>query len=338
MLAACLGDSRGEIAYHVAVDGSDENSGSKAQAFRSVTRAQEAVRKLSREKPGGSVTVIIHPGTYRLEEPLTFTPADSGTAEAPVTYRAAKTGKAILSGGMRIGGWKKKGKLWQTTIDQVQQGNLYFHHLFVNGRRARLAVMPNKFYLRTAGPIRPLGDHQKARRDQSTKQGFRFREGDFQRWNNPDDVFIELYHSWTTSLHWIKEVNLEKRIVRFTNPSHWPVSYWEKFERYRVRNCFEALDSPGEWYLDRKSGTLSYWPLPGQNMKQAEVIAPRLTDLVVFQGEPEKGRFVRHLRLVGLSFQHEDWDFDRQFVVDGQRIQPAVQIAGQGLRVRPKHP
>jgi len=326
--------AQGEIAYHVAVDGSDQNPGSEAEPFRSVNRAQETVRRVLKEKPAKAVTVIVHPGTYPLEEPLKFTPADSGTAEAPVTYRAAEGGKVILSGGIRIEGWEKDGKLWRVHIDEVQGGKLYFHQLFVNGRRARPAATPNRFYLRTAGPIEPLGDRQEARRDPSKKRGFRFREGDFEPWDNRDDVIVELYHSWTTSLHWIEDLDLQRRIVRFTNHSHWPVGYWEKFERYRIHNCFEALNSPGEWYLDRKTGTLYYWPLPGEDMEEAEVIAPRLTDLVCFEGSPAEGRFVRHLRLEGLSFQHEDWDFDRKSTVDGQahaRQQNAA-ITAFGLR------
>lgn len=306
------------VTYHVAINGSDDNSGSQAAPFASIEKAQESVRKALKSHPGEPITVVVHPGTFRLKEPLIFTPNDSGTADAPVTYRAAESGEAILSGGMPIEGWKKVGRLWQARIAEVAEGNLYFHQLFVNGRRARLAVTPNEFYLRTAGPIRALGDRMKARRDPETRQGFRFRKGDFGQWDNRDDVFIELYHSWTTSLHWIDQLDLDRRIVRFTNRSGWPVGYWETFERYRVHNYFEALDSPGEWYLDRSSGTLYYWPLAGEDMTTAEVVAPRLTDLVRVEGEPEQGRFVRHLRLVGLSFQHEDWRFDRESTVDGQ--------------------
>ena len=34
------------------------------------------------------------------------------------------------------------------------------------------------------------------------------------------------------------------------------------------------LDQPGEWYLDRQTGTLSYWPREGEDLTRAEVIAP----------------------------------------------------------------
>jgi hypothetical protein len=40
--------------------------------------------------------VWLHAGVYRLERPLQFTPADSGTLEAPVTY-AAVDGRPLES-------------------------------------------------------------------------------------------------------------------------------------------------------------------------------------------------------------------------------------------------
>ena len=329
---ACLS---ADIRYHVAVSGDDSNPGTRAEPFATIHRAQAAIRdhKESR-KLHEPVEVLVHAGTYRLQEPLTFTPADSGTADAPITYRAAEDGEVILSGGIPIAGWEKHGTLWHARIDEVERGNLYFHQLFVNGRRARLATSPNKFYLRTAGPIRSLGNRQKARRDPSTKRGFRFRDGDFARWENLDDVQIKLYRSWTSSLHWIKELDLEKGIVRFSNTCSWPVGWWETFERYRIRNYFEALDSPGEWYLDRDKGTLYYWPRPDENMRKANVVAPRLTDLLTVEGNPDEGQFVSHLHFKGLSFQHEDWDFARDSTVDGQAHakQQNAAITAFGLR------
>ncbi|MFO7903606.1 MAG: right-handed parallel beta-helix repeat-containing protein [Pirellulaceae bacterium] len=307
-----------EVTYHVSVQGNDRAAGTAEEPFRSLGRAQRAVRTRLKQKTDEPVTVLVHEGTYWLDQPLTFTPADSGTAEAPVTYRAADAGEVILSGGMPIDGWEKDGDLWRVQLDETRQKELVFHQLFVNDRRAQVASTPNEFYLRTAGPIEPLGDRLEARRDPSKKQGFRFREGDFKQWDNLDDVRIELYHSWTTSLHWIKDLDLRRRIVRFTNHCAWPVGYWEQFERYRIYNYFEALDFPGEWYLNQTTGALYYWPRSDEDMRKAEVIAPRLTDLVRIEGKPEAGEFVEHLRLVGLSFRHEDWDFDRNATVDGQ--------------------
>ena len=39
----------------------------------------------------------------------------------------------------------------------------------------------------------------------------------------------------------------------------------------------EALSEPGEWYLDRKTGVLTYIAKPGEDPNRDTVIAPRAT-------------------------------------------------------------
>ncbi|NOZ22185.1 MAG: right-handed parallel beta-helix repeat-containing protein, partial [Planctomycetes bacterium] len=109
----------------------------------------------------------------------------------------------------------------------------------------------------------------------------------------------------------------KERIVRFTARSGWPVSWWGK-ERYYVENLFEALDSPGEWYLNRKTGVLYFMPPRGGDPNKAEVVAPVLRQLVLFSGEPRVGLWVEHIRLKGISFQHADWFVKNKGFADGQ--------------------
>ena len=63
--------------------------------------ARDAIRKIKAEVglPDGGIEIVVGDGTYHLAEPLTFNQKDSGTAEAPITYRSANRGKARLSGG-----------------------------------------------------------------------------------------------------------------------------------------------------------------------------------------------------------------------------------------------
>jgi hypothetical protein len=58
--------------------------------------------------------------------------------------------------------------------------------------------------------------------------------------------------------------------------------------------------------------------MPGETMKRADVVAPRLRHLVRFEGDPESGKFVDHIRLRGLSFQHADWSIKDKGMADGQ--------------------
>ena len=98
-------------------------------------------------------------------------------------------------------------------------------------------------------------------------------------------------------------VPAEPRVV-FTGQS------WEvlaKGHRYLVDNVREALSEPGQWYLDRPLGQLTYISKPGEQPGQAVVIAPRLEQLLVLQGDLTKKRWVQHIQFSGLSFAHTNW-------------------------------
>ena len=317
------GDSRSASVstaeLHVAVSGADTNPGTAEKPLATLAAARDAVRKI---KEGKAVTVIVHPGLYRLEQTLAFGPEDSGTPEQPIVYRAAEPGKTVVTGGRPITGWKKgQGELWQTEVPGVREGQWYFRQLFVNDQRAVRARTPNEGYLRTQGPAVPYKrDREAIKGIKEIRNAFKFTSGDLDpKWRNLQDVNLILYHSWTNSFHWIGSIDSQESIVRMTNPCGWPVSYWEKEQRYYVENVREGLDSPGEWYLDRATGILEYWPRAGEDMTKAEVIAPVLSRLLSFEGDFLNGKLVHDVRFEGLRFLHADWPYaDKAQTLDGQ--------------------
>ena len=54
--------------------------------------------------------------------------------------------------------------------------------------------------------------------------------------------------------------------------------------RYWMENVREAMVVPGQWYLDRRAGMLSYLPLAHERLGQVEMIAPCLDKLVCLEG------------------------------------------------------
>ena len=300
----------GQKEYFVATDGRDANPGTKEQPFATIEAARAALRLLkgSHGLPTGGVTVWIRGGDYRLERPIVFQPEDSGTADRPITYAAYQDETPFFHGSRSIQNWTKdEHGLWSACLPETAPDDWYFHQLFVNGQRRTRARTPNEGYLHTDGPLPEIVNPQKQRDNPQAKLGFRYREGDLQQWNDLGNVNIFLYHSWTASLHWIAELDEERQIVRFTAPSNWPIGYWERTQRYYVENYREALDAPGEWYLDSNTRTLYYQPMDNEDLPQTRVEAPVLRKLVQFNGDPETGRFVEHIRLHGLSFGYADW-------------------------------
>ncbi|MEI6501773.1 MAG: ATP-binding cassette domain-containing protein, partial [Armatimonadota bacterium] len=109
LLGVCLAASATPLVLHVASNGSDQAAGTAKAPFRSLTRARDAIRVLKAGKglPEGGVRVLVHNGVYRLAQPFALTPADSGTAKAPVVYAAATGARPVLSGGRVITGLRR---------------------------------------------------------------------------------------------------------------------------------------------------------------------------------------------------------------------------------------
>ena len=120
------------------------------------------------------------------------------------------------------------------------------------------------------------------------------------------NVNLVMYHKWDTTRRFIDGLDAEKKALLTRSEGTKPWSVCEKNTPFILENFRGALDSPGEWFLAR-DGMLYYKPLPDEDMRQAEVIAPRTEKFLVIQGDPAAEKWVRHVVLKGLAFQHGQW-------------------------------
>ena len=317
-----------DVQIYVSPQGNDGWSGRLAEPnsertdgpLATLTAARDAIRQWKQTRPAEQSTrVLLRGGVYQTDVPIVFGPDDSGTAIAPITYAAYPHEQPVISGGRRIDGWRPAADgMWSTTIPQVKSGEWFFRQLFVNGRRAIPARTPNEGVFQPAGPLRPLGDREAARRDASTQQGFRYRNDDLTHAGCVDDAVVVYYHAWTTSRHLIQNLDVDERTIHFRNPSVWPFGWWGDDERYYIEAFRDALDAPGEFYLDRSTGILTYLPREGEQMDAAVVVAPVSECLLRFEGDAAAGRPVEYLHFEGLSFQHAAWNMPSEGRVDGQ--------------------
>ncbi|OGV95457.1 MAG: hypothetical protein A3K19_34065 [Lentisphaerae bacterium RIFOXYB12_FULL_65_16] len=305
--------------FYVAPDGNDAWTGTLAAPnaartdgpFATVDAARQAVRAARQRQAATQPTIVLlRGGTYRIAKPLTFTSPDSGTEAAPVVYAAYPGERPIIDGGRSITGFRQEGQLWTVTLPDVAAGAWYFSELFVDGKRMPRARSPNEGFFRVAKYNKPPND----------RTSFFFKPGEMQSWQRLEDAVAVVYHSWETSLHHIKSVDVQQNLVEFTGPAAWHFGYWGPNQRYHVENISEALDAPGEWYLNRQTGLLSYYPLSGQALETADVVAPVVTEFVRFAGEPELGLPVEHITLKGLTFRHADWALEPQGHSDSQAV------------------
>jgi hypothetical protein len=270
------------------------------RTYRTIEEAQQAVRKfLAEQKQPGDVTVLIEGGTYYLSAPLKFTADDSPLLrDTIVTYKANPQAPepVIISGGGVLGGWKQDGQLWKTQIPP----EWHFRELFVNGQRRTRARTPTAGFFRVvkAGPDR--------------RTSFQFKPGDLKRFNKLTEAEIVFLHDWSISRVAVADIDEKTSTIRFQAPIGRPAPYfaidnYEKHPRYAIENAPELLDSPGEWYLDSASGVLFYWPVAGEDINQTKAIAPRLSSLLLVQGDESGARPVRNLRFEAVTFAHCAW-------------------------------
>ncbi|HOD80841.1 MAG: hypothetical protein BWX88_01311 [Planctomycetes bacterium ADurb.Bin126] len=312
--AACLFAVE-PVTLYVSPSGNDAWSGRLAQPsadktdgpLASVQAARDAARRFRAAAPGAGVTILLAGGTYRLGEPLVLEPADSGTAEAPTVIAAAPGQSPVLSGGQVIRGWTKgEGGVW-TAACPWAVGDKAFKQLWVNGRRRTRARTPNEGYFTIAAKA-PVGLDPKTGKDNPPSHtAFLFAPGDVKKWDDLEQAVFVVFHSWETSLLHPASVDESARLVSFTGRAAWPFERWGGGQRYYVENVRAALDAPGEWCLDHKSGLLHYRPVEGEDMTAAQVVAPRLSRLVELRGDAAKGQLVQHVTLRGLTFSHQDY-------------------------------
>lgn len=267
-------------------------------------RAQELVRERRRQTPGQAVTVLVRGGVYELAEPLVLTPEDSGSEAAPVRYAAYPGETPVVSGGVQLTGWQQADpNTWVAALPESLRGTA-IRRFYVNDLRRTLARTPNDGeYFRVAEPPLAVVDPATGQEQNPTKEAFRFKAGDLRAWPRLGEIDAVVMRNWESAILPIASVDEATRMVVFRGPMKWEL---RTGLRYYVQGFREALDAPGEWWVDREQGLLYYRPLPGETIAGVQAVVPRLAQLVVLKGEPAAGRYVERIQFVGLTFAHTD--------------------------------
>jgi len=313
-----------ETSLYVAPNGSDANSGSMEQPLATLEKALTLARSARAGRPAEPVTVYLRSGIHFLSRPLVLTPEDSGVEGAPLTFRSYGEENPVLSGGRLIKGWKKKQvnkrPMWVTELEEVKTGAWSFHQLWIDGVRHGPARHPNQGYL------------QVQRLAQRSEQS-QWSEGDVQFGYAADDLppglvpgdEIVVMNRWVESRLPIQRIDKDGRMLYFSKQSLFRL---DEKDLYYVENAFSALDQPGEWYLDRKKGLLYYMPKEGEDPATLQVIAPRLTSLLCFQGNPDSSRYVQQVLWQNITFSHTEWYFPADFKSTWSHARPDIEVGG----------
>ena len=286
----------------VAQPGDDKAPGTEQQPLATLAGARDAARRLRKQGATGAIDVVVKPGTYYMPEPMALGPEDSGTASGPTTYRAAAEGRVVLSGGVPITGWKKRdGNLWAAPVP----ADLDFRLLRVGERWATRARHPN------FDPKNPLtgGWHFADAVTPAPAMGqpttfMKFRGNDVPAYADLSgaEVHIFIAWGWVNAIVPIAKIDPAQKRIDFAGKGASQDA--RAGNRYFIENVREALDAPGEWFLDKAKREVLYIPdSPGfSGDGSMPVVAARLDHLVHCAGDRDAGKFVEHVRFTGFHF------------------------------------
>lgn len=321
--------------FFVAPNGNDQWSGLRPAPrrngndgpFATVSHALAAAREWHQgqsAKGSHAPSLFLRGGTYYLNQPLIFQPQDSGLVVA-----AYDDEQPVLSGGRRITGWKPVAvagrRLWAAELPAVPDGKWYFRELWVNGQRALRARYPHKGYLSIAEPPDKTSEWTQG------QLRLRFRPGEVSAWKTVDEADVVVMNRWAESHLPIVSVDESQDLINVGKRS---VFQLEKDDLFYVEGVFEALTSPGDWYLERKDGMLYYFPRPGETLKDLEAVAPSLTQVIRLEGQPETGGAIERMVFRGIRFAHSEWYFPEGFDRDKSKPNiwppPKAEVGGFG--------
>lgn len=289
--------------------GDDQHSGTKPErALRTIEAARDLIRrkKLNREMTE-DLQVHLRGGRYELRKTLEFDARDSGNQGHRVIYRNYKNELPLLCGGKKISDWKKVAgePYYQADASSALARSGYFRQLYVDGIRAQRA-RSHTFLQNTRDGWAD---------DPSTPErgdGFFMKEKGY---NQVED--LEVFYSAVFKVGYLpveallRSARPVEMVVKMRQPYFGEWLTWGHAQRnpkleFMIVNAMEELDEPGEWYVNRKTKKIYYYPTtPGQDMATVEAWVPMTEFLLRIKGEAKHK--VKDLTFKGLHFRYGNW-------------------------------
>ncbi len=295
-LSAWAAPSGKQTAIVIAVSpaGDDSAAGTPEAPFRTLQRAQQAVRQVN---AGHNVEVQLAGGIYRLQHPLIFTAQDGGKNGYHVRWKAAPGAHPVLSGAVRITGWKLFDRARQIYVADTPP-QLDSRQLWVNDKLAQ------------------VGSIEIPRSSVSfTGQGIVLHDPKYAYLTKlPEQNRLEIRATgfFTNRISPVEKISGSTLVMR--QPA-WRNNVWgydtieapyhPELAHLYLENSLAFLTQPGQWYLDPAAGKLYLRPPAGVDVGSMDVELPRLTVLVSIGNSLAAP--VQDLEFRGIRFSHTTW-------------------------------
>jgi hypothetical protein len=283
------------VDLYVATNGKDTNPGTKMKPFKSLEKARDKIRLLKAKQkfPNDGFTVWIRGGVYCRAQTFELDEQDSGCESARIIYRAYPNEDVRILGGIEIEDEHVKQaenkRILKRIIDinarsHIKQIDLrslginrygklrkYGHGLpvvpsglefYINEQKMQLARYPNSGDIKMGkvidtGSVPRYGDYENIRGGI-----FEYTDERHSKWTDADEIWLRgaFKYGYADDFIKIKYIDPKTKRIKLTTPHMYGLGYGAPYQQYIAMNLLEELDEPGEWYLDRKTGILYFWP------------------------------------------------------------------------------
>ncbi|MEN6544668.1 MAG: right-handed parallel beta-helix repeat-containing protein [Armatimonadia bacterium] len=318
ILIGVVSMSHAAVTMYVSPTGNDEYNGKAAVRkgpngpFKTLVRARDEIRKMKQAGvlPVGGVTVELQPGVYEFSTAFELTEADSGTPTAPVVYRGKPGAEVRMVGGKVVSKWEPVTdpsvirSLAQEAVGKVMQADLKAlgitefgqpsggwvspsgnnTELFFADKPMQIARWPNQGFVRVADvtdekPVDVRGTKgSKAPKIHYDEKALGDRP---KRWQQEKALWLHgwWFWDWAEERQPVESIDLEKKLITMKEPPVHPYGF-RKGQWWYAFNALCELDQPGEYYLDRETGILYFWPPSPLNKSLASVsVTPTLVTM-----------------------------------------------------------
>jgi hypothetical protein len=252
--------------------------------------ARDVIRRVREREglPAGGVTVWLRGGEYGRTATFALRAEDSGTAEAPIVYRAWPGEAVRLLGGRRLepaaftpvtdpgirarltaevreavvqidlraqgvrefGAFASRGFSRPTTPAHLE--------LFVDDRPMTVAQWPDAGEFATITGFSQPRTNEWGEETGDLAGGFSYESDRPRGWAPSDDIWAHGYWAWD----WANSYERVRRLdpVAQTVEMDGGLYSFRRGQRFYFLNVLEELDAPGEFFVDRAAGMLYLWP------------------------------------------------------------------------------
>lgn len=232
-----------------------------------LSQALHQLREARKSGDTAPATIRLPEGMMEMTQPLTLEAQDSNLTIIGTN--------STLIGAPKVTGWKKhSGEIVKTDVSKLLPKGFLPRQLLCGGERQILARYPNfdpkdPLYGGWAfvAPFPPAG----APAGHLWKRTLFVKPEDVRKWAHPEDVEIDIFpdFGWWNFIEPVASLDPATQLLTLKKDCYYKL---RAHNRYHFQNALEELDAPGEWFYDKHTGTLYFWP--PKPIEQCEVRLP----------------------------------------------------------------